>query len=288
MYGLPEVHLLGTETMAEWWEQCAQATFNMDHGLVRVVAQLYFGEQTETSVQRAAGWLRRRSHFTTGLIIEELLSKVYPRTLVDKSPSLVYRIDSLQRVYEMFPQAKFLHLARHPRGHGHSVMKYLAGRRKLGPLPRSHWLLHLAAFPPPLGVNGETTRRDIDPQRGWFALHTNICTFLESIPEEQKRRMRGEDMLRDRDHELARIAEWLGLRTDAEAIAEMKHPERSPYASFGPPSAKFGNDRSFLRQPKLRPERAEWHSLEGPLAWCDDGREFLPEVKELARQFGYR
>ena len=63
MYGLPETHLLGAETLAEWWNLCSQATFNMDHGLLRVVAELYFGEQTEYTVKRASGWLRRRSHF---------------------------------------------------------------------------------------------------------------------------------------------------------------------------------------------------------------------------------
>ena len=36
MYGLPEVHLFGAETIAEWWRHVAKATFNMDHGLMRV------------------------------------------------------------------------------------------------------------------------------------------------------------------------------------------------------------------------------------------------------------
>ena len=289
MYGLPEIHLFGAETIEEWRQQCDNATFNMDHGLIRVVAQLFFGEQTEVSVSRAAGWLRRRAHFTTGLIIEELAKMVHPRILVDKSPSIVYRIESLQRVYSMFPGARFLHLVRHPRGHGESVMKYLDGRRKLGPLPRSHWLLPLAASPSLSTKDLEAGRvsSDIDPQRAWYALHMNISEFLRSVPEEHKLRMRGEDVLADHDQSLTRIASWLGLRTDPAAIDEMKHPERSQYASYGPPGANFGNDRSFLRNPALRPERAEHHSLEGPISWRKDGEGFLPEVKQLALEFGY-
>src|SRR5262249_39350135 len=81
LYGLPELHLLSAETMAEWSQQCTQATFNMDHGLLRVVAQVYFGEQTAMSVKRAAGWLDRRSHFTTALLLEELADRVRPRRL---------------------------------------------------------------------------------------------------------------------------------------------------------------------------------------------------------------
>src|ERR1043165_3274523 len=69
MYGLPEIHLFGAETVGEWWNPFGHATFNMDHGLVRVIAELYYGEQTETTVQRSVGWLRRRAHFTTGLLM---------------------------------------------------------------------------------------------------------------------------------------------------------------------------------------------------------------------------
>ena len=136
MYGLPEVHLFGAETLAEWWQQCKEATFNMDHGLVRVVAQLFFGDQTEENVQR--GWLApaaRAFHDRAG-DRRTRPKRVCREFLVDKSPSIVYRIETMQRVYAMFPQARFLHLVRHPRGHGESVMKYLRARRKLGPGPR--------------------------------------------------------------------------------------------------------------------------------------------------------
>ena|SRR3974390_800418 len=66
MYALPELHLFRAETVSQWWELCSQETFDMDHGILRVVAQLYFADQTEHTVKLARGWLRRRSHFTTG------------------------------------------------------------------------------------------------------------------------------------------------------------------------------------------------------------------------------
>jgi hypothetical protein len=115
----------------------------------------------------------------------------------------------------------------------------------------------------------------------------NICKFLESVPVEQKLRVRGEDILKDPDNELREIAAWLGLRTDPVAIEEMKHPERSPYACFGPPGARYGNDRFFLENPILRPARVEPLSLDGPLSWRADRQGFAPEVKRLAEEFGY-
>ena len=116
----------------------------------------------------------------------------------------------------------------------------------------------------------------------------NIITFLNGVPERQKIRIQGEELLAAPDTHLRQIAEWLGLRTDQEAIEAMQHPEQSPYASLGPVNARFGNDPSFLREPTLRrSSRAKEPTLHGQLAWREDGGEFSPEVRELAQEFGY-
>src|SRR5215472_8892372 len=123
MYGLPETHLFSYETMEQRRQACLQATYPQGHGLLRLVAELYFGEQTDSTIALASGWLRRRSHFTTGMMHEELAKKVQPRIVVDKSPSIVYQLESMNRVLAMFPGAHFIHLVRHPRAHGESVIK---------------------------------------------------------------------------------------------------------------------------------------------------------------------
>jgi len=289
MYGLPETHLFGCETMAEWWRTCEEQSFPRAHGLLRVVAELFFGNQTERTVQLASGWLRRRSHFTTGMMMEALAARVHPRVVVDKSPSVVYSVKFLRRTHSLFPRARFIHLLRHPRGHGESVMKFIEERRRHGPVPASHWLLHLCTYPDLSSAASDVLERsrELDPQRGWYVLNYNIAEFFESLPDEQKLRIRGEDLLQAPDGPLRRIAEWLRVRSDDEAINEMKHPERSPYACFGPPGARYGNDSLFLESPALRPARAKPQSLQGPLSWREDRLHFLPEIKQLAREFGY-
>ena len=169
-------------------------------------------------------------------------------------------------------------------------MSFLKERNRLGPLPPSHWMLRLASFPPlpsEAGASASQGVADLDPQRGWYALNKNICDFLKSVPDDQKMWVRGEDLVSRPDESLQELAAWMVLRTDAEAIEEMKHPERSPYACFGPPGARFGNDRFFLKSPALRPDRAHPQSLEGSVRWREDGRGLLPEVVQLAKQFGY-
>jgi hypothetical protein len=240
------------------------------------------------------------------MIFEELACKVYPSILVDKSPNIVYSLESMRRAHRFFPQARFIHLVRHPRGHGESVLSYayelakpeyrlpsidaipaLARRAMSGRVPQ--WISDLASFPyssPNQAADSQSTS-EVDPQRGWYVLNMNIVMFLKSIPRYQWITIRGEDLLINPDRGLRQIVGWMGLRIDSEAIEEMKHPERSPYARFGPPGARFGNDIFFLQNPALRPARAKLQSLEGPLSWRHDGQGFLPEVKGLARYFGY-
>ena len=105
---------------------------------------------------------------------------------------------------------------------------------------------------------------ELDPQGSWYERNLNICEFLELVPADQKMRVRGEDILTDPSRHLQEIAGWLDVRTDAQAIEEMKHPERSPYACFGPKNACAGNDPSFLCDPVLRPAQLKRQSIEGP------------------------
>jgi hypothetical protein len=77
-----------------------EATFNMDHGLVRVVAQLFFGDQSEQCAARGRLAPAARAFDRAG--DRRLGQCVRPRILVDKSPSIVYRIETMQRVYAMF------------------------------------------------------------------------------------------------------------------------------------------------------------------------------------------
>jgi sulfotransferase family protein len=287
MYGLPETHLFSYETLGAWAESAAQASYPMGHGLLRAVAELYFGVQNELTIRKARQWVRLRSNLTTDFIFKILADRVFPLIPVDKSPSTVSRPKALNRVRSMFPEARFLHLLRHPRGQGESVMKFIIERAKHGPVPPSHWLLQIASYPPAQADAESRPDAPLDPQNGWYAINKKICGLLNMVPADQQMRVRGEDLLAEPDEVLSRIATWMGLRSDAAAIEEMKHPERSPYAFLGPPGARYGNDAFFLQDPAFRPRRSALHYLEGPLSWRNDGQGFSPEVMRLAQEFGY-
>jgi hypothetical protein len=83
------------------------------------------------------------------------------------------------------------------------------------------------------------------------------------------------------------ICRWLGIRDDEEAIDEMMHPERSPFACFGPINALFGNDPNFLLGPTFRPHKVKFPRLDRPVPWRDDNQGLHPKVVALAQEFGY-
>jgi hypothetical protein len=181
----------------------------------------------------------------------------------------------MQAILEAFPNARFIHLLRHPRGMCHSYLEMqehaaqLLGCADVGALDRTG--------PEPIA----------DPQILWHDYNLRILAFKEQVDPANWLSFRGEEFLADLDEHLKVICRWLGISDAPEAIAAMKRPEDSPFACFGPLNAMAGNDPKFLKDPYLRPYRSKPQSLDGPLPWRPDGASFHPRVVEMARAFGY-
>jgi hypothetical protein len=270
-YGLPELHLFVGDTVRDLFVLYKVAGPRRQDGLLRAIAELFMQKQTAKTVQLAKQWLLTHLDTPTSEVFEKIITKAAPRRVVEKSVTTVWRPNHLQRLGEHFPNAYFIHLTRHPRAQSESMIEVVKTDRAV----RKEVLDYSVA--PPV----------VDPQVLWYKIHLNIVDFLSKVPPPQQLRVRGEDVLVDPDKELPKIAEWLGLRTDKEAVEHMKHPEASPFSKLGPPNAPFGSDPKFIKEPALRPARAKAQSLEGALGWREDGQGFADNVKELARLFGY-
>ncbi len=270
-YGTPELNLFVEDTVKQLWARLSGRRQFMIHGVLRMVAQLYAGEQSALSIDMARRWLMRRLDSSTGDICRELCEKVAPLCIVDKSPVYPTRLRNLERIHREFPQARYLHLLRHPRPQGQSVMNLSGGMFAI--MADS---FDYTTLPPTL-----------DPQFSWYEIQSNIVQFLEHIPAEQQMRIRGEDFLNEREQYLAKLCDWLGMTVDEHALDAMRHPEESTYATEGPFGARLGNDINFLRSPRLRDSKISAASLDTPLSWRPDGASFRPDVVEMAQSFGY-
>jgi hypothetical protein len=275
MFGFPELNLFNVERLRELWVKVSEeagADSNRRHGLLRSVAQIYGGEQTRATIVMAEHWAAARQDLNTGDVFQELVAAIYPLIAVEKSPSYTVSTERLRRIYKTFPDARFIHLVRHPIPQGKSVLK----------LNNGIFALFVNSF------DFIDDRVVIDPQIAWHDINVNILNFLHMVSKDQQMRIIGEEFIENPQKYLKEICKWLCIRDDDMAIEEMMHPERSPFACFGPITAMFGNDPNFLRGPAIRQHKPKLPSLDGPLPWRDDGIGLRPEVIKLAQEFGYR
>ncbi len=273
IYGMPELSISHVDTVGEVLQSLrGPLSFGLA-GVLRLLAELHEQEQSEEAVIRARGWLMQRAHWRIAQLFEHIQSEVGEKHLFDKSPLTVLKRENLDRMAEIFPSACYLHLTRNPITTGQSAFKLRkdiqAGK-----------------------VESETmqTRRRLDPEASWLRGHQNITSFTAGLPVGQCLRIKAEMLLSDPPKYLAQICEWLGISSAPSAIEEMLHPERSPFATLGPPSARYGNDPNFLKNPALdmsRLKNLQEPDIEMAAPWREDGSTLSPETIKLARQFGY-
>ena len=262
MFGLPEVNLFFTDDMA--------ALMSLDvpflglpgalTGLRRVLAELLFGEQTVETVNLADAWLRERRDWTGARMFEALREMAAPRLLVDKTPTNS-QSKALARVLAAYPDAYFLHLARHPRSTSRSRMKAYEKHRR-GKTPNA--------------------------ERLWLDRHAELMAFGETLRPGQYMFLRGEWFFEEPAEVMAQVCDWLNLSADEASVAAMLRPEDSPFARPGPENARLGNNPGFIEDPKLRIGKVKPENLTDPLDWIRDSEtHFGAKTRDLAAILGY-
>jgi len=268
LYGFPELALFRRDTVAQLmvdppgWRG-APAKLRVS-GMLRSIAQLHDGEQTDRTVADALVWLQGRRTWRVEMVLDHLLGCVAPRIGVEKSPETSSRDNYLARATAAYPRARFLHLTRHPLSTVESMHR---SWHQLG-----YWEIEPETFHNfCLGV--------------WFFQHQRIHRLLEALPPDRGMQVRSEDMLNTPQDVLPRICKWLGVDVGQEAIDAMCHPERSTHAGLGPSGAVGGGDSGFLRDPVMHTTPLP-DSLDLPPEWLVDPW-LLVAAMDLAHQLGY-
>lgn len=268
-YGFPELNLFCGDTLGEAWNGITMFFPRAHDGFLRALAQLHEGEQTDETIARARSWALRRFHWPVRRVFDYLQELIGDKIIVEKGPTLTFNAAYLERAHQVFPQANFLHLVRHPRSTAKSLIE-----------------LRENVIDEKVGTTGNV----MDPEKLWLRCHTNASEFGATLPAGQYIRIKGEALMSDPRTYLPQIAEWIGLDDGPDAIEAMLHPELSPYACVGPETAPYGLDPNFLKNPKLDWDRLAKISepvMEGELSWRP-GETFSQPVRKLAHQFGYQ
>jgi hypothetical protein len=269
LYGLPELKLFAYRTLAELDASLpsyakAMGATHRSPGLVRAVAQLGFGRQVQETVVEAKAWLAERGAWSGAAIFDVVQSWVAPRRAVQKSPEDVDSAASLSRMSSSYPRACYIHLTRHPTTSIRSMCDHWARTVPGGTVPS---LMQAC-----IGTYVQTHRR--------------ILEFGRSVGEQRLLRVKAEEILNHSDVWLGTIVRWLSLDDGPQAIEAMKHPERSPFSTPGPPGSGVigGNDAAFLRDPMPHPVMVP-ESLGPPTGWPDDHH--WAQVRAVASALGY-
>lgn len=241
IYGFPELHLFSGKTLEDIISREEKAGNPAPPGLIRTLAQEHDGVQNSRSIIKAIAWLTQRRHWPTKKLFDYLLNLVDPLMGLEKSPETAGKVKFLERSYLWFPRAYYLHLTRHPLSTRKSLQEFYQHKKRK--------------------KTKITAKYEVDGLIIWYMMHKNIINFTRTLPVGQFMRIKGENLLSEPDLYLPQIVQWMGLRTDIEAIDAMKHPERSPYAYVGPAPVRGGNDPKFMRSPKLREGKVKEPSL---------------------------
>ena len=267
-YGLPELNLFLADTLGEVIDRLETNRPQGLNGLLRTIAELEYQTQTQETIRRARAWLAQRRQWPIQRAFDFIRQRSGDRMVVEKSPSTVLDETRLVRLYQHFPEAYYLHLARHPRTTCKSIYEI---QQKTAILAKRR------------------SNKQANPESLWLRANLNILRFTRKLQPGQTLCIQGELLLSQPEVYLPQIAEWLDIRTDADAIAEMLHPERSPYAHVGPPNAPFGHDPNFLNNPRFENKPIRPTRLEGPFDWPATGRNrFSHATLKTARILGYQ
>ncbi len=271
LYALPELCLFMADEVGELLDIFRLSQGPHADGLLRAVAQLEFGAQTDAEIGGARDWLQQRRQWAVGELLATLASRAAPRRLVIPDTESPLRPMDLRRLRRHVPGAGVIHLLRHPWSQG----CLLAG-----------WARERLFVPADFKDHGWTPQL-VDPQIPWLRANRNIERLLVTMTHRWQRVQVEALDLQPRET-LAHLCSGLDLTLASEDLRRMLAPNLWRFAAYGPGTAPYGLEAEVL-EPIAADDLAlaAQPSLSAPLPWRPDQSAFAPEVVAQARSYGY-
>jgi len=257
LFSTTELQLLGFNTLQERRRAFSGKYSLWLEGTLRALMDL---KQIDADGAKALMQQYENENLSTREFYALLQQWIAPRTLVDKSPSYVFDLETLKKAERDFDGALYVHLVRHPYA-----------------MVRSFEKLHMdqALY---LHEHGFSAREL--GELLWIISHQNTVEFLKSVPRERQFRMRFEDLTASPREALQSMCGALGVEFHEEMAQPYKDTGRKMTDGLYAQSTPMG-DENFLKHGEIKRSVAE--------QWRDVLRDdFLSEITwELAQSLGY-
>jgi hypothetical protein len=299
LYGFPELGIFASEkgggSMAVHGGRGAggDGRERMRPGLAQALAELGWGGQGPVELAQARAWLAARRALNMVDVYDALLDQIAPLRGVEKTPATLLQAGALDRATDAYPRACFLHLTRHPLTALRSLEEQFLHWRSVGlpavPAGQARGPAPAPGAPSRPRAGGTADRRALRVHCAaiWLVAHRRALAHAGRLPGSRVLRVRGEDLLTGQPGCLARVARWLGIRDDSRALAQMRHPERSPYAHPVAQNQPGSLDRKFLADPVLRaPPPPPAGEEVVPDGW-ELAEELVSRIRATAAELGY-
>ncbi len=258
LFACNELQLLHFETLEERAEAYQGKFALWSEGLVRAVMELNHCEADEAKLllQNFA-----KHGMTAFEMFEQLQEWVGDRLIVDKSPSYVLDPAALEKAIADFPNARFIHLVRHPYSMVKSFEKYHMDQ-----------VLYLQSHDFSARQLGELV---------WLESQRNAVDFLEKLPQNQQFRMVYEDLVQNPEAVMRAMCMALEIPFHEGLLNPYQDLDKKMTDGIHRDSRSMG-DTNFAQKKKIEAKKAEdWKGV------LDDN--FLCEATwEIAKSLGYQ
>lgn len=255
LLALPELRIFNADTVGQTVGLHARAEDRAGDGLLRTIAQLRFGAQTEETVAAASHWLERRAEWRIAELVDWLLRSGGGRHLLFHEAQTALRIQDIERLIEALPDALYVQLVE-------PVECFCA---------RVHRDMHGRLFNPPEALHHVGTYPTLAPSLMWFRVHDTLLRLRSDHPQLQWRMLRADLVRAQPERVLDPLLAELGTAFDPTARSPL------PFAGPGPRNAPLGDDSGYLREPE------DWPVLPPPPR--DPGLDH-PDLAALAQRIG--
>ncbi len=233
----PELHLLPFETLAE--RQNALAENYLGEGLQRALMDLT-GVDGSASRQLLANWTDQGMDIP--MAYHRLQDLAGDRRLVDKSPTYGFSLSTLNRAEQIFDQAKYIHLVRHP----YAVIDSFVSNRmdKLFEIPDQE----------PYGL----------AEQVWHSSNQNILSFLKGIEGDRHHTLCYEDLVRNPEQAMVVLCKFLDLPFHPDLLDPYGNPDQRMTDGVTAQSLPI-DDPNFHRRKTIEPALADtWKTVKLP------------------------